>query len=206
MKRSLTMLISLPVLAGCTVFGIRTVEEPEYRVVQTDGAIEVREYPPVIVARTQVRGDYDESSTVGFNRLAGYIFGGNQSGQDIAMTAPVVQETNGVSIEMTAPVLQEQSGDVWTMAFVMPSEYTLETLPRPLDPEVELAPVDARKTAVISYSGSLKENRIEEQSALLKAWVEASNYIPLSGPRSAAYDPPWTLPFLRRNEIHVDVR
>ena len=91
------------------------------------------------------------------------------------------------------------------MAFVMPAEYGLETLPEPIDPMVIIKPIASKKVAVLSYSGVLNVERIIEKSQALSAWLATNHYTPLSLARSAAYDPPWTIPALRRNEIHIDI-
>ena len=106
---------------------------------------------------------------------------------------------------MTAPVIQQESGTVWQMAFVLPKGYTAETAPQPLDPSVTIKTMPSRLIAVMRYSGKLSEQVIEARSQELIDWLAKKGYQAISAPRSAAYDPPWTLPFLRRNEIHVDI-
>ncbi|OYV16319.1 MAG: SOUL heme-binding protein, partial [Methylococcaceae bacterium NSM2-1] len=106
---------------------------------------------------------------------------------------------------MTAPVIQQKSGPVWLMAFVLPQGYSLHTAPEPLDSSVVIKTIPDKKVAVIQYSGSLSEQSIEEKSEELTNWLTKQNYKAISPSRSAAYDPPWTLPFLRRNEIHIDI-
>jgi hypothetical protein len=206
MKRSLASLIALVPLAGCSFFGIRTAKEPEYTVVLSDGEFEIRDYPELVVARTVVEADYDESGSVAFRRLGGYIFGDNRKEQDIEMTAPVLREPEGEEIAMTAPVLQEGSGKRWVMAFVMPAEHRLDSLPVPDDPNVELDVVPPRRVAAVRYSGTTSEEKIGHHAARLSSWLVSRGYEADSSPRSARYDPPWTLPFLRRNEVHIDVR
>ncbi len=185
-----TTILAGSFLGGCTVFGIRTVEEPPYSIVVEDGDIEVRDYGDVLIARTVTDGEYDDGSNPGFRRLAGYIFGGNEKDESIAMTAPVMQE-QGV-------------GD-WTHTFVLPPDMELAEVPDPLDDRVEISTMTARRVAAIRYSGYLTAESISEYSERLLAWVEANGYEVRSEPRSAGYDPPWTIPFLRRNEVLVDV-
>jgi len=103
---------------------------------------------------------------------------------------------------MTAPVLQQQVGDKWMMTFVMPTNYTLATLPEPLDSKIVIKQLPAKKIAVLTYSGSLNQERIAEKSQILSAWLGQKHYKLLSPARSA---PPWTIPFLRRNEVHIDI-
>jgi effector-binding domain-containing protein len=197
--------LTLFFLSGCSVFGIRTAEEARYTVLVQDGEIQIRQYERLIAAQTEVEGDYDQTTSKAFKRLAGYIFGNNKKKQEISMTSPVLQERENEKLSMTAPVLQEKSGEKWTMAFVMPSKYTLETLPEPADPEVNLIRIPGKKVAAMRYSGFLTERRISEKAQELTAWLEEKGLKALSSPRSAGYDPPWTIPFLRRNEVHIDI-
>ncbi len=196
-------------LSGCSAFGAAAAEEPDFAVLAEDGRVQIREYGELLVAQTEVEGDYDEISRVAFGRLAGFIFGGNQYGQEVAMTAPVLQEEattkKGEKIAMTAPVLQESSGDAWVMTFVMPAEYTLETLPRPIDSLVEISTIPPKRVATIRFSGLMNKKKFDRYSAELSNWIEGNGYAAISPPRSAGYNPPWTLPPLRRNEIHIDI-
>ena len=204
MKKLITVLTSV-FLAGCTVFGIRTADEPKYQVLSDYGHIQIRQYPALVVAQTEVNADYKNSSSQGFQRLAGYIFGNNKKQHKMAMTVPVIQKQEAETMAMTAPVIQQKSGSVWLMAFVLPSEYSVATAPVPLDPAVLIKEIPGKKVAVIRYSGNLSEQGIEEKSEALKNWLDKQGYQAISSSRSAAYDPPWTLPFLRRNEVHIDI-
>jgi effector-binding domain-containing protein len=189
-------LLGSMLLGACSVFGIRTAEEPPYEVITSEDDFEIRAYPESVVATTVVQvDDYDKSGSVAFNRLGGYIFGDNRkAGSD-----------ESEKIAMTAPVIQEKSEKGWVATFVMPSEWSRDSLPDPTDPTVELRNVPGRKVASIRYTGLVTEKKIEEQAAKLRAWVESQGMKVLSPHRSARYDPPWTIPFLRRNEVHVDV-
>jgi hypothetical protein len=191
---------------GCTVFGIRTVEEASHEVLLRDGRFQIRQYADAVVAETFVDAEYDEASSTAFRRLAGYIFGKNERKEKIDMTAPVVQEPTSETIAMTAPVIQEESDKGWRMAFVLPSKYTLETAPKPLDPNLTVRQEPGKKVAVVRYSWRLSEARMQDYAEKLRQWLEERNYEAVSQPRSAAYDPPWTIPFLRRNEVHIDVK
>jgi len=188
-----------------TLVGVRTSPEPKYQLLADHGDIQLRAYPALIVAETVVASDYEAAGKTGFYRLAGYIFGGNRQQQQMAMTTPVFREATGEKIAMTAPVLQQAQQDAWTLAFVMPATYTLDSLPLPLDPLVTLKQIPAKKVAVLRYSGRLTPATIQENSQRLLDWLQQQSLYPVSIPRSAAYDPPWTLPALRRNEIHVDI-
>ena len=204
MKKLITVLTTI-FLTGCSVFGIRTAEEPTYQVLNDYGHIQIRQYPALVVAQTEVIADYKRSSGQAFQRLAEYIFGNNKKQQKMAMTAPVIQEQQAETMPMTAPVIQQKSGSVWLMAFVLPQGYSLSTAPTPVDTAVIIKELPAKKVAVMQYSGSLCEQGIEEKSKELADWLDKQGYQAISPARSAAYDPPWTLPFLRRNEVHIDI-
>ena len=204
MKKLAVFLNSL-FLAGCTMVGIRNTEQAAYEVIFRQDDIEIRNYRPLIVAETEIDADYNNAGSIGFNRLAGYIFGKNIPKQTMAMTSPVYREAVSEKIAMTAPVVQQKTNQKWSMAFVMPAEYSLETLPEPLDPMVVIKQIPSKKVAVLIYSGVLNAERITDKSQQLLAWLKLNQYTPLSDARSAAYDPPWTIPALRRNEIHIDI-
>ncbi len=168
--------------------------------------MEIREYSESIVAKTKMKGSFNDSQNSAFRVLAGYIFGKNESKQKIAMTAPVTQSPSSEKIAMTAPVTQVKEDGEWVMTFTMPSKYTLETLPRPQDPRVEFEVIPPHKVAAIRFTGFWTEEKNTEKARLLNAWLEKEKkWKTTSGPRFAGYDPPWTLPFLRRNEILIDV-
>ncbi len=199
----LITIITAVFLSGCSLFGVRSADEPNYQVLNDFGYIQIRRYPALVVAQTEVTEDYKKSSSLGFERLAGYIFGKNKKQQKIAMTAPVIQQQEAET--MTVPVIQQKTGAVWLMAFVLPQGYSVASAPLPLDTAVIIKEIPGNKTAVIRYSGSLSEAGIKEKAEELKKWLDEQGYQALSPPRSAAYDPPWTLPFLRRNEVHIDI-
>jgi hypothetical protein len=180
-------------------------EEAKYTVIMKEGNIELRQYEPYLVAETIVEGYFDEVGNEGFRRIFRYISGENQKKQAISMTAPVSQDASSEKIAMTAPVNQERTGGQWRIAFLMPSEYTMETLPQPLDPKVFLKKVPARRMAAITYSGTWSKKRYEEQKALLEAFIKKQNWRPLGEPVFARYNSPFTLWFLRRNEVLVPV-
>lgn len=204
MKKLITLISSI-FLTACTVFGIRTAAEPDYQVLKKYDSIEIRHYPALIIAETQVNADYKQASNQGFQRLAGYIFGDNKQKLKLDMTTPVIQEPQSETISMTTPVIQEKTGSSWVMAFVLPPEYTLSNAPEPTDPAVLIKKLPEKTVAVLQYSGSLSEQTMTEKAAQLEVWLISNAYHQISPYRSAAYDPPWTLPFLRRNEIHIEI-
>lgn len=185
------------------------VEEPKYTVLEKAPPFELRAYAPMILAQVQVEGDLDEASAQGFRLIAAYIFGQNQVNEKVAMTAPVTVEEQPVKnqkIAMTAPVNIEKEGGAWTVSFVMPSEYSLETLPKPLNSRVILKPIPATKKAVISFSGFYDSDKVGQKTKVLEEWISSKNLQPIGIPTFARYNPPWTLPFMRRNEVLIEVR
>lgn len=205
-------------------------EEPKYEVLSSQGDIELRRYPAFVIAETTVEGDMDAASGKGFRAIADYIFGNNQAktpaadsaSEKIAMTAPVTMEPLAPAsqkIAMTAPVAMEplagpaqgslptmKGATQWRMHFVMPSQYTLATLPQPNNPAVRLRQVAAKTWAVLSYSGFNTEAKIQKKTDELVAWLTAQNIKTTGSPQLARYDPPWTLPMFRRNEIMLEIQ
>ncbi|RPH97342.1 MAG: heme-binding protein [Calditrichaeota bacterium] len=183
------------------------IEEPKYKVIEKSGDFELRAYSPKIIAETLVSGSLEKASAAGFKLIADYIFGNNTSrsggNEKISMTAPVTMEPKSEKISMTAPVSMEQTGGQWRVHFVMPSQYTLDTLPKPNNPAVTLREVPAGNYAVIRFSGFASENRTAAKTADLMAWLDSKGITPTGMPEFARYNPPWTLPFLRRNEVMV---
>lgn len=183
------------------------VETPHYKIHLHEGDFEVRDYPALVVAEVTVQGDQKEAARVGFRMLAGYIFGGNKQRQDVAMTAPVTQQPSSEKIAMTAPVEQtrEPSG-AWVVRFTMPSKWTLQTLPVPDDARVNLRETPPARFAVLRFSGRAKSDDVRARSDQLLAWVK-SHGLHATGPVSLAqYNPPWTLWFMRRNEVMVTLK
>lgn len=202
-------LIGFGALIAAMGFGgtAMAIEQPIYTLEAKAGSIEVRGYAPQLAAEVEVRGERDAAINAGFRLLADYIFGNNQGKAKVAMTAPVVQAPSageGQSIAMTAPVVQAPQGENgWRVRFIMPSKYTLETVPRPNNPRVKLIPVAAHRVAVIRFSGLANEKVLQAKTRELQAHLAAQNLQASGPPTYAFYDPPWTLPFLRRNEVLI---
>lgn len=181
------------------------VEEPEFSREEKEGDVEVRHYEPMVVASTTIEGTYREALNEGFRRLAGYIFGGNTPRERIAMTAPVSAREEGERLEMTAPVEAQKRGDRWTVSFVMPSGRDLEDLPRPLDERVQLHALGERRVAVLRFRGWATERSVRKHTSELIDWLVEKGLAPSGEPTIAQYNPPWTPPFLRRNEIWIEL-
>jgi SOUL heme-binding protein len=193
--------------AGGAVVGIRGgVEEPAHTVEQLANGVEIRVYGPRIAAETTVSADEEAARNVGFRRLAGYIFGGNHTATKIEMTAPVAQQSRGEKIEMTAPVSQYAADDgQWVIRFFMPAEKTMESLPQPDDPAVRLIVVPAETVAIRRFTGSYTRDAVASHTAALLQTLRETGFRPVGTPSAWFYDPPWTLPMLRRNEIAVAI-
>ena len=206
--RRLDSLQCLAAIAAALVLGLlspmaNAIEEPKYTVVRQYEVFEVREYAPYLVAEVVVPGPAGEAGSQGFRILAGYIFGKNKGERKISMTAPVAQAPAPAKIEMTAPVTQAAADGGYVVQFVMPSEYTLETLPEPLDPQVRLKGVSGGRYAVIRYSGSWSDDNYKEHLEKLARGVEAAGLRTTGSPIYSRYDAPYVPWFMRRNEIWI---
>jgi hypothetical protein len=204
-KRMLWVIVSVAILGGI-LWGpiVSNVEEAKYTVAEAYKSIELRDYAPMVVAEAEVSGERAKAINEGFRIIADYIFGNNATMQKVAMTAPVTQQQSE-KIAMAAPVMQQSSGDVWRVRFVMPASYTMETLPKPNNPAVKLKEVKSKRFAVIRFSGMAGEESLKEHTQELKDFLSAKKLNPVSEPTYAFYNPPWTLPFLRRNEVMLEI-
>lgn len=185
----------------------RSIAMPVYTVVAAKQDYEIRRYEPFIVAETLREGDPAAALSEGFNELFRYITGSNAGSSKIKMTAPVLRtpEQKGTKIPMTAPVLRQGSGTGTVVAFVMPPGSTMESLPRPTSPAVTLREVPPRTVAVVTFSGYATERAIEEKTESLLQALKRDGVSPRSVPGVALYNPPWTPPFMRRNEVMVEI-
>ena len=181
------------------------IEEAKYEVIQKEKNFEVREYAPHILAETIVEGDLEDAGDKAFRRLFRYISGDNQSGDKVAMTAPVSQQPAGEKIKMTAPVTQQRVEKDWVVSFMMPNSFTLETLPKPENPKITLRQVPARQIAAVRYSGFWSEKGYQKHKVELEEWIKEVNLTITGDPIWARYDPPFMPWFLRRNEILIPV-
>jgi len=181
------------------------IEKAKYQVIEKEGKFELRQYKPQIVAETVVESDFDQAGNMAFRRLFNYISGENRKKESIAMTAPVNQKSRSEKIAMTAPVNQQQSKGNYIVSFLMPSKYTMETLPEPLDSGVRLRQIPARKVAAIRYSGSWSRKKYEAQKILLEEFIRNKRLRIIGQDIFARYDPPFQIWFLRRNEVLFEV-
>ena len=186
------------------------LERPSFLILEKRRSYEFRIYEPYIIAEVEVSGDYEGASSAGFRILADYIFGNNTRREKIAMTAPVAIEKKQLNekISMTVPVLMKpkdgQQAEAFTMSFMMPSKYTMDTLPNPNNPAVKLRQVPKRKVAAIRFSLLANTKRIEKKTAELKKALRRDGLTVVSEPEIARYNAPFSNPLLRRNEILLE--
>lgn len=209
-KTSYLLLGSLLFISGAAM----ATEEPNYTVLVQAAEFELRHYDRQIVAQTWVTGDQNDASREGFKILADYIFGNNTApsggSSKIAMTAPVTMQpdtkkdsNDSQKIAMTAPVSMQKDDGQWRVQFTMPSRYTMQTLPKPNNPNVEIVEVPAQNYGVIKFSGLAGSQKVTEKTEKLQAWMQERHLTVMGEPELARYNPPWTLPFMRRNEVMI---
>jgi effector-binding domain-containing protein len=175
------------VLTGILFSGqLMAIEEPEYRLIQSDGIVEVRDYDSIVVAESVVDADFQKAGNKAFRNLFNYISDNN--------------------IKMTAPVTQESVGNDWAVRFVMPKEFTIDSLPEPQSANVTMKVLPPRRVAVVRYSGSWSSDNYREHLSELTRWVEAEGYAITGDAVWARYNGPFSLWFMRRNEIHLPVQ
>ncbi|MGI9291544.1 MAG: SOUL family heme-binding protein [Gammaproteobacteria bacterium] len=184
-----------------------SLEKPEYTVVYKEGDVEYRQYEPYLVAETVISNsdNYKDAGNEGFRRLFRYITGNNSSSSEVAMTAPVQQTPQSEKIAMTAPVQSSESASGWTVAFMLPTKYTLDSAPVPLDERIQVRRVPGRTMAVIRYSGRWTESNYAKRSKQLMKTLEKKDVTAISEFESALYNAPYVPPFMRRNEVMVQV-
>ncbi|MFY1621136.1 SOUL family heme-binding protein [Micromonospora sp. WMMD736] len=190
------------------IAGVRVgTEEPVHSITPLAGDVEIRRYGTRIAAETMVAAGEEEARNAGFRLLAGYIFGGNHRKTKIAMTAPVSQlPTQSQAIAMTVPVVQTSSPDQgWVIRFFMPSKWTMDTLPTPNDERVQLVEVPPETVAVLRFTGDRGPATVAARTDELLQVLREYGFETTGTPAAWFYDPPWTLPFRRRNEIAVPV-
>ncbi|MGK0367481.1 MAG: hypothetical protein ACI9QD_000617 [Thermoproteota archaeon] len=205
--KSLIALLSLLSFSSCSLFGIQSEEGPKYKVLDREANFEIRQYMPYIVAEASVEGNYDESSGDAFRILAGYIFGKNKGNNKISMTSPVESKQEPYKIAMTAPVTMYQSGKNLTMSFSMPSKYTLKELPKPLDSRIKFREIKEKVVAVHRFSWLSSKDKNDKKAKELRQWLKKSGKYTYNNSYSyAGYNPPWTIPFLRRNEVLIQLQ
>ncbi len=203
----LRILILLLALKGT----LMAIEEPKYTLIEKNDTFELRAYTPYLVAQTEVTGTFDDMGSKAFRILFKYISGENQQRSNIEMTAPVIQENteqDGQKIQMTAPVIQEidrANLQSTVYSFVMPEKFTLATLPLPLDKRITLKEIPAKTVAVRVFSGGWGEENYKNNEAILLNALHKANIKTIGKPNFARYNSPFSLWFMRRNEIMIEV-
>ncbi|MEO1192664.1 MAG: heme-binding protein [Pseudomonadota bacterium] len=205
MIKTSALLLSSLLLAGCSLFGDRSsYEAPDYQVVSslTDG-VEIRRYDPRLAVEATVNEAEDEDSA--FRLLFAYISGANRTQTEIAMTSPVEVTEASQEIAMTVPVETRQDAGDMRMRFFLPRSFTAESAPEPTDPKVQLVTLPSETMAVLRFSGLRGESRVQGKIDDLLADLSGSDWVQAGEPVAYFYDPPWTLPFFRRNEVAIPV-
>lgn len=189
--------------SGCSVLGIRSgYEQLDYTVVDTMDGAEVRHYPPRVVAQVDGMKDDNES----FRLLFRYISGENSSDANVAMTTPVQVEKASTEIAMTTPVeISKATNESVSMRFFLPRSFTPESAPKPTDSRIRILGLPAETYAAVTYSGARSEERFRLESERLMEILAISKWKSISTPSFLGYDPPFAIPFLRRNEAIVKV-
>lgn len=208
MKKSIVLGVILLLIVGGAFAGslMSRVEQAKYAIVESHDELEIRDYAPMIVAQVSVTGPREEAIRAGFRLIADYIFGNNISRTKVSMTAPVMQQTSE-QVAMTVPVMQQSSAPGnWSVRFMMPASQTLETLPKPINDQITLQQVPEKRFAVIRFSGFATQRSLEEKRKRLGDFLLEKKLTALSPPLYAFYNPPWTVPFMRRNEIMIEVK
>lgn len=208
MKLLFSLLLPI-ILTACSVFGDNGVENAPYQLLQSDQLqkIEVRNYESLVLVSADMSTDSMNSA---FRNLFRYITGDNEGATEIAMTAPVLIDeseplSKGSEIAMTAPVLMSERSEQQVMSFVMPAEYTIESTPKPTNPNVWVSEIKDYKVVVIQFSGLLSDSNVERQTVILNRWIVENGYTAISEPINAAYNGPFTIPWFRRNEVLIEV-
>jgi hypothetical protein len=183
---------------------IRSIEKPSYTVLETKKGFEIREYQPYLLAQTEVGGEMRDALTSGFSIVANYIFGDNTKKQSIAMTSPVV-ESESEKIAMTSPVLEEEKESSRLISFILPSKYTLESLPEPNDSRVKIVKIPKRKVAVLRFTWYPTNSRVDAKKAQLLEYVNNAGLQQVGPVETALYNPPLSFPLSLRNEVWVPV-
>ncbi|SNY50938.1 SOUL heme-binding protein [Arsukibacterium tuosuense] len=211
MKFLLSVIASV-LLAGCSVFGQSNVETAPYTLLKTDAEknIEVRNYDAMVLVSTSMAGEGRNSA---FRKLFRYIGGENEGATEISMTAPVFMDNakttdnnKGTEIAMTAPVFMDNRAGEAMMSFVMPKDFTLQTTPKPTNPEVKVTELNNYKVAAIKFSGTLSKRNVAKHTKTLTDWINENDYTAISEPVEAGYNGPLTLPMLRRNEVLIEIK
>jgi hypothetical protein len=208
--KSILIILATIFIAGCSVVGENNVESAPYTLLESDKtqSIEVRNYESMVLVSTSMSGDSGNSA---FRKLFKYIGGANEGATEISMTAPVIMDNEtaseqGTEISMTAPVFMDESADTPMMSFVMPKDFTLATTPKPTNPDLIVSELMDYKVAAIQFSGTLSDSNVAEHTNILEVWITENGYAVIGEPVKAGYNGPLTLPWLRLNEVLIEIK
>tara|TARA_B100001248_G_scaffold236141_1_gene199360 strand:+ start:313 stop:1017 length:705 start_codon:yes stop_codon:yes gene_type:complete len=201
-----TILLLSVLTFGAAMIGpiMSNVEVPAYKILKKEQNIEIRQYPPLIIAEVKTAGSRQASISDGFRILANFIFGNNEGEKQLSMNGPITQQ-EGIKIAMTAPVQQEKTDAEWATSFIMPSKFSIDTIPNPINDRIKIIQIPSKRYAVITFSGRSTEENLSKQTNELEKYMNRSSYSKAGNAKYAFYNPPWTLPFLRRNEVQFEL-
>ena len=172
---------------------VMAIETPKHTLIKKENGFEIREYEPMIIAKTSVMSNYSDATSTGFRRIASYIFGGNSANMSIKMTAPVLTNT-------------PDPKDIYEIQFVMPSEHSMKNLPQPNSQNVTIKKVNLGKTAVLRFGGWATKDKASYYQNKLSDLLIASGYTVNGTFMVAQYNSPWAIPPFRKNEIIVQIK
>ena len=200
------LLIVVVLVFGAAMIGpiMSNVEVPAYKILKKEQNIEIRQYPPLIIAEVKTAGSRQASIGDGFRILADFIFGNNEGEKQLSMNGPITQQ-EGIKIAMTAPVQQEKTDTEWAISFIMPSKFSIDTIPNPINDRIKITQIPSKRYAVITFSGRSTEANLTKHTSELEIYMNGSSYSKVGNAKYAFYNPPWTLPFLRRNEVQFEI-
>ena len=200
------LLIVVVLVFGAAMIGpiMSNVEVPAYKILKKEQNIEIRQYPPLIIAEVKTAGSRQDAIGDGFRILADFIFGNNEGEKQLSMNGPITQQ-EGIKIAMTAPVQQEQTDTEWAISFIMPSKFSIDTIPNPINDRIKIIQIPSKRYAVITFSGRSTEANLTKHTNKLEIYMNESSYSKVGNAKYAFYNPPWTLPFLRRNEVQFEI-
>lgn len=187
---------------------IMATEEPNFELIYFDENLEIREYEAKIMAQVRVEGDFEDASSKGFKTLADFIFGNNihpEGSKKIAMTAPVEMSSQGDLFDIEEPLIEKGLNNNWLVNFIMPASYSLQDLPKPNNNDVSIIEIPKETYAVVVFSGLVRADSYNEKVKLLNEFILMQKLEPIGAIKIARYNPPWTLPFFRRNELMVKI-
>ena len=179
-------------------------EQPAHEVLIDDEPFQLRRYAPMLVASVTVTGERSDATDEAFGQLASYIFASDREGEEIEMTTPVTQAVRGSDPMVTLAGAGTDAGR-YTVRFTMPARWTRETLPAPANPNIVIEELPAREMAVVTFSGAATDEAVREQGEKLRGFMERQSLLPDGTLEYAYYDPPFTLPPARRNEVMMGV-